>query len=82
MGDSRKHENLGYQYCLTVIDIFSKYVWVKQLKSKEASGWRITARHTIVSKDIVKEEGTEKKKDLVVGCVEWRGTLFSLPLCE
>ncbi len=35
MGQSKIHDNMGYQYCLTIIDIFSKYV--KQLKSKEAS---------------------------------------------
>ncbi len=31
-----KHDNLGYQYALTVIDTFSKLSWVRSLKSKEA----------------------------------------------
>ncbi len=31
-----KHDNLAFQYILTVIDIFSKYAWAKCLKSKHA----------------------------------------------
>jgi hypothetical protein len=34
--DSKKWENLNYRYCLTLIDIFSKYVWVQPLKMKDA----------------------------------------------
>jgi transposase InsO family protein len=36
MGHELKHDNLGFQYILTVIDIFSKYAWAKYLKSKHA----------------------------------------------
>jgi len=36
MGHELKHDNLGFQYILTVIDIFSKYAWAKSLKSKHA----------------------------------------------
>ena len=36
MGHELKHDNLGFQYILTIIDIFSKYAWAKCLKSKHA----------------------------------------------
>ncbi len=37
MGDDKTHDNLGYRYILTVVDIWSKYAWAKALKSKEAT---------------------------------------------
>jgi len=36
MAHELKHDNLGFQYVLTVINIFSKYSWAKCLKSKHA----------------------------------------------
>ena len=35
LGSTLVHDNLGYQYVLTVIDIFSKYAWAIKLKTKE-----------------------------------------------
>lgn len=35
LGAEKQHDNLGYRYVLLVIDIFSKMLWTRKLKSKE-----------------------------------------------
>ncbi len=51
MGRKKQHDNLGYQYVLTVIDTFSKYAWVKKIKCKE--GQEVSA----MLKEILESEG-------------------------
>jgi hypothetical protein len=69
MGQNKKHENLGYQYCLTVIDIFSKYAWVKPLKSKEAievvDALELVFSASICPKVVQSDNGAEFKNRLI-----------------
>jgi hypothetical protein len=42
--------NDGYKYLLTVIDIFSKYAWVRPLRSKSGNDVALTLKEMIVKR--------------------------------
>jgi hypothetical protein len=39
------HPNRGYRYCLVLIDVFSKYMWVYPCKTREAEELKVCLEH-------------------------------------
>ena len=71
-----KHQNKGYGYILTAIDVFSRYAWATPLKTKEATNVMEGFQRIFSNRKPIKlqtDQGTEFENRLVQAYFKKRG---------